>query len=217
MSARLTQNIRSDALRNRERLLDAARTSFARKGLNVTMREIASRAEVGVATLYRHFPHRQALISAAFAEQVEECLAQVSLALEDPDPWHALITVVEQICSRQAHDRGFNEALLGSAATSGLFVAERRHNVLALAELIRRARTAGALRPDVTPDDLRLVFAASAAVSATDPSQALVRARRLALLLLRGMRTIDNSDVALLAPGTDDVVPAEIAASGSAP
>ena len=200
MSVGSTRNTRSDARLNRERVLDAARTCFARRGLGVTMREIASGAGVGVATLYRHFPHRGELISAAFADQVEDCLAQVSAASDDPDPWNALVGVVEQICTRQALDRGFNEALLGSAATSGLFAAERRSNLRALAELVERARAVGALRPDATLDDLRLVFAASAAVRAPDPAQALVKARRLALLILRGMRTTDEGDVALLAP-----------------
>ena len=156
------------------------------------MREIARQAGVGVATLYRHFPHREALISAAFADQVQACLAHVATAADDLDPWRALVSIVDEICIRQATHRGFNAALLGSAATSNLFADERHRNAQALAEVIRRAHTAGVVRTDVCVDDLRLIFTATAALTAPTPEETLAKARRLGLLLLRGMRTVER-------------------------
>lgn len=73
----LPHTLRSDALDNRERILDAARALFSADGLNVPMREIARRAGVGPATLYRHFPTKQMLVADAFADQLRACRAIV--------------------------------------------------------------------------------------------------------------------------------------------
>ena len=150
------------------------------------MRELARRCGLGVATLYRHFPTREDLVVAAFAEQVRECVATVAGAAEDPDAWRGISTVVEEVCTRQALDRGFNAALLGSAATGKVFAAERAQNIRVLTRLVDRARREGAVRPDLTVEDFRLVLAATA----TPPGggRALVEVRRLAALLLQGIR-----------------------------
>lgn len=165
-----------------------ARAVFAAEGLGVTMREIARRAGLGIATLYRHFPAREDLITAAFANQVEACLATVSGALADPDPWRGITTVVDELCTRQALDRGFNAVLLGSAQTTTVFAAERAANARALAELTRRAHARRLLRPDFTVVDLRLVVSAISSVTGPTPDRTLIEARRLAGLLLQGMR-----------------------------
>ena len=73
--------MRADARENRERILEAARAVFAAEGLNVAMREIARRAEVGPATLYRHFPTKEALALEAFADQMNACHTVVERAL----------------------------------------------------------------------------------------------------------------------------------------
>ena len=85
----LPQTLRSDALDNRERILDAARAVFAAEGLDVPMREIARRAGVGPATLYRRFPTKQALAAEAFTDQMHACHAIVEEGLADPDPCQA--------------------------------------------------------------------------------------------------------------------------------
>ncbi len=79
-----TRKPRSDAQQNRARVLSVARRSFAADGLDVTMREIARRSKLGVATVYRHFPAREDLVTAAFAEQVAACTACVAA------PWPTL-------------------------------------------------------------------------------------------------------------------------------
>src|SRR5687768_10191364 len=99
MAAQMSQSLRVDAQDNRDRILEVARRLFAARGLEVTMREVARRAEVGVATLYRRFPTRESLVSAAFAEQMTLCAAVVDEALADPDPWHGFSSVVERVCA----------------------------------------------------------------------------------------------------------------------
>jgi AcrR family transcriptional regulator len=188
VTTEVTRKTRSDALENRDHVVRVARAVFAAEGLAVTMREIARRAGLGIATLYRHFPTREDLITAAFANQVEECLATVAGALDDPDPWRGITTVLDEICARQAHDRGFNAVLLGSARTTTVFAAERATNARALAELSRRAHAKGLLRPDFTVADLGLVVSAISAVTGPTPERTLIEAHRLAGLLRQGMR-----------------------------
>lgn len=184
----LTRKPRSDARHNRSHILTVARATFAAQGLDVTMRELARRSKLGVATLYRHFPTREDLVVAAFAEQVRECVATVADAVENPDVWQGISAVVEEVCTRQALDRGFNAVLLGPMGK--IFATERAQNIRALTVLVDRARREGALRPDLTVDDFRLVLAATATpyLSARSPELALVEVRRLAALLLQGMR-----------------------------
>ncbi|MGO4752161.1 TetR/AcrR family transcriptional regulator, partial [Streptomyces sp. 2MCAF27] len=98
MTHDLPHSLRSDARDNHERLLDAARALFSRKGLSVPMREIARRADVGPATLYRHFPTKESLVAAAFADQLRACQDIVDQASADPDPWRGLCQMIENVC-----------------------------------------------------------------------------------------------------------------------
>lgn len=188
MTAGSTRNVRSDARHNRAHVVRVARAIFATHGLNVTMREIARQADLGVATVYRHFPTRDDLITAVFAEQVAACSAKVADAVADPDPWRGITAIVDEICTRHALDPGFTAVLLGSAATTKVFATERAENVRAIASLFERARREGVLRPDLMVADVQLVLAATSAVFAPSPARALVEVRRLAALLLQGMR-----------------------------
>src|SRR4051812_39793263 len=85
----LTRPKRADALRNYEKVLAAAREAFAEGGEATALEEIARRAEVGIGTLYRHFPTRQALVEAVYVEEVEE-VCRSAAELEAADPWDAL-------------------------------------------------------------------------------------------------------------------------------
>src|SRR3954447_8924878 len=85
----LTRPKRADALRNYEKVLEAAREAFAEGGESTSLEEIARRAGVGIGTLYRHFPSRQALLEALYLDEVEE-VSRSAAALEGEDPWEAL-------------------------------------------------------------------------------------------------------------------------------
>src|SRR4051794_13301478 len=82
------RGLRVDAVRNRERIVEVARELFAERGLDVPMAAIARRSGVGVATLYRRFPTKEALLTEVFADEFIACLSIVDKVLEDPDPWH---------------------------------------------------------------------------------------------------------------------------------
>ncbi|MEU7599228.1 helix-turn-helix domain-containing protein [Streptomyces sp. NPDC039022] len=188
MTNLLPHSLRSDARDNRERILAVARTTFAEQGLDVAMREIARRAEVGPATLYRHFPTKEALVTEAFREQMTACTAIVDEALADPDPWRGFCLVIEAVCAMQARDRGFTAAFVSAFPRAIDFAADRERALDKVAELARRAKAGGKLRPDFVLDDLIMVLMANGGIRTTSPGTAVAAARRFAALLIQGLR-----------------------------
>jgi AcrR family transcriptional regulator len=160
---------RKDASENRARLLAAAR---ARIGRPVSSREIARAAGVSVATLYRNFRTRDELVAAAQAEQELVCTASIDRAVTDPDPGRALRVYLREVLAAQA--AGFRSARTGRTRF------QREMN-----GLLTRAKAAGAVRPDVTVADLRLIFAANAGVLAGRDRKG--RSERLTELALTGL------------------------------
>ncbi|WP_223771197.1 TetR/AcrR family transcriptional regulator [Streptomyces huiliensis] len=199
MTNPLSHSLRSDARDNRERILAVARTTFAAQGLDVAMREIARRAEVGPATLYRHFPTKEALVTEAFREQMTACTAVVDEGLADPDPWRGFCLVVEAVCEMQALDRGFTAAFASAFPRAIDFAADRERALGKAAELVRRAKAAGGLRADFVLDDLIMVLMANGGIRTTSPDDAVTAARRFAALLIQGMRA-DRAGPPLLPP-----------------
>ncbi|SFW81507.1 DNA-binding transcriptional regulator, AcrR family [Amycolatopsis australiensis] len=180
--------LRSDAQDNRERVLDAARALFATEGLDVPMREIARRAGVGPATLYRRFPTKELLATEAFEDQMRACYAIVDEGLADPDPWHGFALVVERLCELHARDRGFTAAFVSAFPHALDFAADRARALKSIAELIRRAQDAGRVHPDVVLDDVILVLMANNGIQAPTPAARVAASRRFAALALRGFR-----------------------------
>jgi AcrR family transcriptional regulator len=118
--------LRADAQDNRDRILDAARALFAEHGLDVTVREIARRAGVGPATLYRRFPTRQQLVDEAFADELRACEQIVDDAVSDPDPWRGFGSVVEELTVLNSRNRGFVDAFMSANRHTDVFVAGDR-------------------------------------------------------------------------------------------
>jgi AcrR family transcriptional regulator len=185
---RLPQTVRSDALENRRRILGTARTVFAAEGLDVPMREIARRAEVGPATLYRHFPTKETLAVEAFRDQFHACHAIVDEGLADPDPWHGFCLVFEKICDLHARDRGFTGAFLAAYPGAMDFAGERDYALASAGRLVRRAREAGRLRPDFVLDDLILMLRAHSGIESTSPAKRIAASRRFAALAIRAFQ-----------------------------
>jgi AcrR family transcriptional regulator len=167
--------------------MEVARTAFAADGLDLPVREIARRAGMGVATVYRHFPSRQDLVSAVLAEQVARCEEEMRAALADPDPRRALRGAIIGFGERQVRDRGLNQALLGSHAAGAAFAGRRSAHAEAFARLVERARADGALRDQVSVQDARLALMAIASFPALPAEQASSAIRRLTDLLLCGV------------------------------
>jgi AcrR family transcriptional regulator len=156
--------LRADAERNRGRIIQAAREVFAERGLEASLNEIARRAGVGVATLFRRFPTRDDLITATFADKMTAYADAIDDALADPDPWHGFCRYVERVCEMQAEDRGFTDVLTVTFPAAKGFEAERDRSSAGFAELIARAKASGRLRPDFTHQDLPLMLMANAGV-----------------------------------------------------
>jgi AcrR family transcriptional regulator len=183
----MTRKRRVDAEYNREHILDVARAAFAADGLDLPMREIARRVGVGVATVYRHFPSRQELVSAVLKEQVERCGEEMQAALTDPDPRHALRGVILRFGERQAQDRGLNEALFGLHSAGAAFADQRRAHAQAFTQLVQRARKAGVVRDQVSVQDARIALMAITSFRNLPGDRAQVAIRRLTDLLLAGV------------------------------
>lgn len=187
MTDQATHILRSDAQDNRARILDAARTLFATTGPDVAMRDIARQAGVGLATVYRRFPSKDALAAEAFEDRMRSCHEVVEEGLADPDPWHGLRVVIEKVCELNTRDRGVTTAI--AAAFPGVLdlPAARARTLASLAELTRRAKATGRLRADLVVDDLVLVFMANGGIQAASPETRIAASRRFAQLAIRSL------------------------------
>jgi AcrR family transcriptional regulator len=185
---RLPHALRSDARDNRELILSAARAVFAAEGLTVPMREIARRAGVGPATLYRHFPTREMLVSEALAIQMRACHVIIDEGLADPDPWHGFCLVIEKVCELHARDRGFTAAFMSAYPDAMDFAADREYALSSIAGLARRAKDAGRLRPDFVLDDLILMLMANGGIRASSPAASVAASQRFAALAIQAFQ-----------------------------
>jgi AcrR family transcriptional regulator len=184
----LTHYTRSDARDNRHRILAATRAAVAADGARVSVRDVADRAGVGAATLYRHFPTKQILVTTAFTERMAACGALLERGLADPDPWHGFSTAVEEVSVLHALDQGFSTAFRTAYPQAVDVVPERDRGLRAFTRLARRAQRAGVLRADLVPDDLVLLLMANRGVRAGSPAATAAAARRLAALLLQSLQ-----------------------------
>ncbi|MEV0680587.1 helix-turn-helix domain-containing protein [Actinosynnema sp. NPDC050436] len=187
-SPKSAPGLRADARHNRDRIVDVARELFADRGLDVPMAAVARHAGVGVATLYRRFPTKRTLVTEVFADQFGLCGAAVDEALADPDPWRGFRTAVEKITAMQIADRGFGAAVLAAFPGVVDVAGERRRALAKVAVLISRAKAAGALRADFTPDDLLLLLMANNGIAATSTTAKVAASRRLVAYLLDSFR-----------------------------
>jgi len=188
MTGHLPHPLRSDARDNRELILDAARAAFAAEGLEVPMREIARRAGVGPATLYRRFPTKQDLVTEAFTEQLQACHVIVNEGLAAPDPWLGFCLVIEKICELHARNRGFTAAFMSSYPGAVNFAADREWALRSIAQLARRAKDAGRLRADFVVDDLILILMANGGIRAVSTAAAVAASRRFAALAIQAFQ-----------------------------
>jgi AcrR family transcriptional regulator len=187
----LTRKPRTDARDNRAGIVAAAHAVFAATAPDAPVREIATHAGVAPATVYRHFPTRAALLDAVLSDRVASCEADLRSATSDPDPWRALSATIRHFAARQIADRALNEALF--AAPGAAYADARRTHAAALAMLVDRARSSGAVRPDLTVHDVRSALLAIASLRTLPPPAANTTITRVTNLLLSGMRTPKNA------------------------
>jgi AcrR family transcriptional regulator len=162
---------RADARRNYEKVLAAAREAFAEGGESTALEEIARRAGVGIGTLYRHFPSRQALLEALYADEVEE-LCRSATALEDGDPWEALSGWFERFIGYMATKQALVGELLNYVGRDAeLFKASKAALFEAGEPLLTRAQDAGIVRADVGFGEVLQMVMGIAKIPAADPAQ----------------------------------------------
>lgn len=149
--------LRRDAERNRHLVLAAAGEVFAEQGLDASMEAVARRAGVGVGTVYRRFPDRDALIDALFQERMLEMVAVVEDALKEPDPWRGLERGIAGMIERQVRDRGLKELMTVRGRGADGLREKRLRLVPAVERLVARAVEDGSLRDDVTATDFALI------------------------------------------------------------
>ncbi len=162
---------RADARRNYEKVLAAAREAFAEGGESTALEEIARRAGVGIGTLYRHFPNRQALLEALYVDEVEE-VCRSAAALEGADPWEALSGWFERFIAYMGTKRALAAELLNYLDQDApLFQVCRTSMFEAGEPLLKRAQEAGVVRPDVNIGEVIQMVVGIAKIPASDQRQ----------------------------------------------
>ncbi len=178
---------RSDSLRNRELLLETAKAAFNEIGADAPLEEIARRAGVGIGTLYRHFPTRDALLAAVYRRGVDQLSASAEALLADRPPGDALEAWLHLLVDYMATKRVIAPALRASQgegskvyASSGAAIGE------AMNRLARAAIASGDIRADIGPDDLfRMMVGMS---HGYDQPEWEPSARRLIEVLMAGLK-----------------------------
>jgi AcrR family transcriptional regulator len=146
------RRVRADAARNAERILRVARATFADLGPEAPLDEVARRADVGIRTLFNHFPKKEDLVRAALEQSISENLTPaIERSLADKDPMRGLLALVEAAMELAAHERNTLAAARGAGILSAEFYPVFEDSLALLAE---RAQGAGRLRADLTADDL---------------------------------------------------------------
>jgi len=180
---------RTDAQRNRERILEVAKEAFTRSGANTSLDDIAKQAGVGAGTLYRHFPTRDALLEAVYRIEVEKLAAAERQLSEKLPPVEALrgwmLLFVDYIATKQIIAPALNTLVGGP---SKVYEASRAQIQGAIGALVKRAIKSGDIREDLDPFDLlRALIGVSNVASSPDWRQS---ARRLVDILITGSRPI---------------------------
>jgi AcrR family transcriptional regulator len=179
--------LRADARRNRERLLEAATEAFRRDGANASLEEIARQAGVGVGTLYRHFPNREALMEAIFRRDVTALADGADELLASLPPDEALAEFMQRFVGYVATKRGLAthlKAVMSHDAELFTYAQSRMNE--AAAKLVRAAATQDLIRDDVDPDDV--LRGLSGICLASDAPGWEDQACRISRLLMDGLR-----------------------------
>src|ERR1700685_419160 len=147
--------LRADAQRNRAGLLEVAVRAFSRDGPDVTLDAIAKEAGVGIGTLYRHFPTREALIDAAYRNELARLCDSAADLSRDMPAAAALRAWMDRFADYMTTKRGMGDALRALIASGGDPFSESRDRLTAaVTTLLQAGAAAGTLRPDVRPDDV---------------------------------------------------------------
>jgi AcrR family transcriptional regulator len=195
---------RKDAVQNRERIMDAARELFARRGFGATLDEVADLAGLGIGTVYRHFPNRSAVINALFEQSAERLVELARTAAAAEDAWEGFVGFMVDVAELQTTDRGLRDLML--TAQSGFEYSSMLRQRLSpvIGPVVDRAQAQGMLRADFDEHDfpvLQLMLAAAYEFTSAAGPDAW---RRYLALVLDALCTGRASPCALPQPPLDD-------------
>jgi AcrR family transcriptional regulator len=175
---------RADARRNYDKLIEAARVAFTEKGADASLEDIARRADVGIGTLYRHFPTRQALLEATYLEEVEALCASAE-ELSDLEPWDALAGWLRRFAEYASTKKALSAELLATIGMQSELFAHCHTAIFAAGgPLLERAQAAGVVRPDVTANEALRLVSGVLMIRSAEPDEI----NRLLDLVMDGLR-----------------------------
>lgn len=167
----LQRPLRADARRNYDKVLVAAREAFAEGGASTSLEAIARRAGVGIGTLYRHFPTRQALLEAVYENEVDQ-VCRTATDFEGADPWEALEGWLRRFVGYMATKQALAAELLDYVSRDApLFTTCRASIQAAGRPLLERAQRAGAVRPDADLGEIIQMVGGIAKIQGAEPEQ----------------------------------------------
>lgn len=180
--------LRADARRNREAVLAAAKKLFADQGLDAQMPDVARTANVGIGTVYRHFPKKDDLIAALVAERFERLADKARECLAMDDAWDGLAEFIRFAAQIQADDRGLCDVVGSRPEMMG--AAARAAGLPELSEkLVKRAQRVGAVRRDLTWEDIPMIACGLGGIARQTTGTATGRWPRLVEIILDGLRS----------------------------
>jgi AcrR family transcriptional regulator len=180
---------RADARRNHDKVVAAAAAAFAQSGLEAQVEDIARRAGVGVGTVYRHFPTKDALVEALAADHFER-LADIAEAalVEEGEPWAIFAAVIWRSATAAAADVAWCEIIGGHPSAAQAAARGKSRLAAAVTTLIARAQATGAMREDATVDDIRTIMCGFGHVAAAQRAGAGLSWERYLQIALDGLR-----------------------------
>jgi len=202
--------LRRDAERNRRLIIGAAKAVFAQRGLAASLDEVAKEAGLGVGTVYRRFPNRDALIDALFDDMVASIRRIADESAARPRAWDGLVHFMTAMLESQAHDKGLRDAMI---ARQGRLDEAGRENWLVVRDmvqpmlygLVRRAQREGDLRPDVSPTDIAVLLVTAVSMLEFTAPIAPDTWRRYLSVILDGLRARPGgANAPLTEPPLDD-------------
>jgi AcrR family transcriptional regulator len=199
--------LRRDAQRNRERIMAAARELFAERGVEATLDGVAGRAGVGVGTVYRRYPNKDALLDELFEERVGELAALAEASVSDADPWGALIRFLERVEELFVADRALEHLVLHPDESRRHLTLARERLQAPIETLVERAKAGGRLRADFEPADIRMIHRMLAAVVQDTNTVSPDLWRRYFVMLVDGLATSRSAptDTGVAPPALPDL------------
>jgi AcrR family transcriptional regulator len=173
--------------------VEAARLAFSEHGGDVGMDEIAARAGVGVGTLYRAFPTKEALLESAMLSRIETIVEELRRARdEEPSAWDALVRFLTAVARQEIRDRAFKHFIAGSGIATESLQARREELFAVIAELVAAAQADGDLRPDFAAGDLPLLLGGLTEASWAHLRRAEEIVDRYVAIVVAGLRAAEG-------------------------